>query len=186
MFQCYLDFVSLRASGKLKTTANWMRNFVTTHPDYKKDSVVSDKITFDLTVLADDIVQGRHHGNALNHITNITENIKIQLYCQGEKTASEELRMFYILINLLCNMILFFIISLIKLLLLSISRACQSCTYLFIINNIKIPKTFVIANKYETNFNLFGILLLMKKQGWHFTVLCNQSTRWISATPWFP
>lgn len=62
---CYLDFVSLRASGKLKTTANWMRNFVTTHPDYKKDSVVSDKITFDLTVLADNIVQGRHHDPTL-------------------------------------------------------------------------------------------------------------------------
>ena len=42
-----------------------MRNFVTSHPDYKKDSVVSDKITYDLTVLADDIVQGRHHGNDL-------------------------------------------------------------------------------------------------------------------------
>lgn len=56
----YLDFVSLRASGKLMTTAKWMRKFVTNHPDYKKDSVVSDKVTYDLTVLADDIVQGRH------------------------------------------------------------------------------------------------------------------------------
>ena len=41
-----------------------MRNFVMSHPDYKKDSVVSDKITYDLTVLADQIVQGKHHGKA--------------------------------------------------------------------------------------------------------------------------
>ena len=30
------------------TTAGWIRKFVATHPDYKQDSVVSEKITFDL------------------------------------------------------------------------------------------------------------------------------------------
>ena len=53
-----------------------MRNFVTTHPDYKKDSVVSDKITYDLTVLADDIVQGRHHGNTSYLATILTEKLR--------------------------------------------------------------------------------------------------------------
>ena len=34
--------------GELLTTAGWIRKFVTTHPDYKKDSVVSEKISYDL------------------------------------------------------------------------------------------------------------------------------------------
>ena len=33
----YLSFVSMRASGKLMTTAQWIRRFVTTHEDYKED-----------------------------------------------------------------------------------------------------------------------------------------------------
>ncbi|KAJ3214458.1 hypothetical protein HDU67_001643 [Dinochytrium kinnereticum] len=44
----YLDLISKRASGALPTTARWIRNFVSAHPDYKKDSVVSDKINWDL------------------------------------------------------------------------------------------------------------------------------------------
>ena len=35
-------------SGKLKTTARWMRDFVDNHPDYKHDSVVTEKINYDL------------------------------------------------------------------------------------------------------------------------------------------
>ncbi len=30
------------------TTASWTRRFVSSHPDYKQDSVVSEKITYDL------------------------------------------------------------------------------------------------------------------------------------------
>lgn len=30
------------------TTAGWIRKFVNNHPDYKQDSVVSDKIAYDL------------------------------------------------------------------------------------------------------------------------------------------
>lgn len=30
------------------TTAHWIRNFVTTHADYKRDSVVSERINYDL------------------------------------------------------------------------------------------------------------------------------------------
>eukprot|EP00946_MAST-07B_sp_MAST-7B-sp1_P004263 g4263.t1 len=44
----YIEFICLRANGELITTATWMRNFVSTHPDYKFDSVVSDRIAFDL------------------------------------------------------------------------------------------------------------------------------------------
>ena len=66
----YLQFISKKASGtvnlklqflcqmsvcigtfmigELLTTASWLRNFVTTHPDYKHDSYVSEKINYDL------------------------------------------------------------------------------------------------------------------------------------------
>jgi glutamate--cysteine ligase catalytic subunit len=44
----YLQLIEARASGKLMTAAAWMRKFVTTHPSYKKDSVVSEDINYDL------------------------------------------------------------------------------------------------------------------------------------------
>ncbi|KAI8850474.1 catalytic subunit of glutamate-cysteine ligase [Chytridium lagenaria] len=44
----YLDLISRRASGALPTTARWIRNFVDAHPEYKKDSVVSEEINWDL------------------------------------------------------------------------------------------------------------------------------------------
>lgn len=44
----YLNLISGKASGKIETTAKWIRNFVKAHPDYKKDSVVSDIINYDL------------------------------------------------------------------------------------------------------------------------------------------
>ena len=45
-------------SGELSTTATWMRNFITQHPDYKQDSVVNDRITYDLMVACDRISKG--------------------------------------------------------------------------------------------------------------------------------
>jgi glutamate--cysteine ligase catalytic subunit len=40
----YLDYIERKARGELVTTATWMRNFVRSHPAYKRDSVVSDEI----------------------------------------------------------------------------------------------------------------------------------------------
>ena len=37
-------------SGELKTTARWIRDVVTAHPEYKQDSVVSEGIAYDLLV----------------------------------------------------------------------------------------------------------------------------------------
>lgn len=37
----YLNLISKRAKGEFLTTATWIRNFVLNHPDYKKDSKVS-------------------------------------------------------------------------------------------------------------------------------------------------
>lgn len=44
----YLDLISKRASGKLDTTARWIRNYVNVHPRYKHDSVVDEELTHDL------------------------------------------------------------------------------------------------------------------------------------------
>lgn len=44
----YLDFVSERAAGKLVTTASYLRTFIMRHPSYRQDSVVSEKICYDL------------------------------------------------------------------------------------------------------------------------------------------
>uniref|UniRef100_A0A914V6Y5 Glutamate--cysteine ligase n=1 Tax=Plectus sambesii TaxID=2011161 RepID=A0A914V6Y5_9BILA len=57
----YLKFIQKRASGEIQTLAHWTREFVAAHPDYKKDSVVSDSIAFDLLKLMDQIAKGEHH-----------------------------------------------------------------------------------------------------------------------------
>ncbi|KAL5493226.1 hypothetical protein EMCRGX_G014373 [Ephydatia muelleri] len=54
----YLSFISKKASGELLTTAGWMRRFICSHPDYKKDSVVSEVITYDLIRTAREISEG--------------------------------------------------------------------------------------------------------------------------------
>jgi len=46
--QQYLSLISKRAKGDVMTAAKWLREFVTSHPDYKKDSVISEEINYDL------------------------------------------------------------------------------------------------------------------------------------------
>ena len=46
----FLQLVSRRASGEERTAAKKMRDFVLSHSEYQKDSVISDKIMHDLTV----------------------------------------------------------------------------------------------------------------------------------------
>lgn len=48
--QQYLTLISRRAKGELMTAATWMREFVTTHPSYCKDSVLNEEINYDLLV----------------------------------------------------------------------------------------------------------------------------------------
>ncbi len=45
-------------AGELMTTASWIRHFVATHPDYRHDSVVSEKVTFDLMKQIKEISEG--------------------------------------------------------------------------------------------------------------------------------
>lgn len=53
----YLDLIRKRADGTLWTTAKWIRNFVGNHPEYKKDSVVSEAINYDLVKAAETITR---------------------------------------------------------------------------------------------------------------------------------
>ncbi|XP_023025106.2 glutamate--cysteine ligase isoform X3 [Leptinotarsa decemlineata] len=46
--QQYLKLIEGKASGKILTTASWMRKFVLEHSDYRKDSKVTEKINYDL------------------------------------------------------------------------------------------------------------------------------------------
>ena len=44
----YLGLLRRRASGKLKSNARYMRDFVLAHQDYNRDSRVSERIQYDL------------------------------------------------------------------------------------------------------------------------------------------
>lgn len=46
--QQYLKLVQRRAAGEIATMATWMREFVAAHPDYRRDSVVSERVAYDL------------------------------------------------------------------------------------------------------------------------------------------
>ena len=54
----YWQLLSQRASGKLKTNARWIRDFVTSHSSYNHDSVVSEEAVYDLLVAIDQIQKG--------------------------------------------------------------------------------------------------------------------------------
>uniref|UniRef100_A0A3Q3IDH6 Glutamate--cysteine ligase n=1 Tax=Monopterus albus TaxID=43700 RepID=A0A3Q3IDH6_MONAL len=67
----YLKLIKKRASGELMTMAKWMREFVAKHPQYKQDSVITDKINYDLFRKCDRIAKGKEQcpeliGNPVN------------------------------------------------------------------------------------------------------------------------
>ncbi|XP_054425466.1 glutamate--cysteine ligase catalytic subunit isoform X2 [Pteronotus mesoamericanus] len=51
----YLKLIKKRASGELMTVARWMREFIANHPDYKQDSVITDKMNYSLIVKCNQI-----------------------------------------------------------------------------------------------------------------------------------
>ena len=55
----YLNLIAGRASGKYATTAQWIRQFVRSHPDYQQNSAVTEKINYDLTKLVSEITVGK-------------------------------------------------------------------------------------------------------------------------------
>ncbi|KJA27880.1 hypothetical protein HYPSUDRAFT_83574 [Hypholoma sublateritium FD-334 SS-4] len=54
----YLDLIKRRSDGTLLTPATWIRKFVTSHSEYKKDSIVSQGINYDLLKAVDEIERG--------------------------------------------------------------------------------------------------------------------------------
>ncbi|KAF9969235.1 hypothetical protein BGZ65_012127, partial [Modicella reniformis] len=54
----YLELIKKRANGTLMTAASWIRQFVQTHPEYKQDSVVSERINYDLVKMVEKINKG--------------------------------------------------------------------------------------------------------------------------------
>lgn len=59
--QAYLLLVSMRAAGKIPTTARYLRDYVMLHPKYQRDSVVSDEINYDLVQRAIAITDGQRN-----------------------------------------------------------------------------------------------------------------------------
>jgi glutamate--cysteine ligase catalytic subunit len=76
--QSYLELISRRASGALPTTARWMRNFVTRHPQYVPGSGrLHSLLANDLLQACDDIGMGRLQCTELygNHTSRLVANI---------------------------------------------------------------------------------------------------------------
>ncbi|KAG8444925.1 hypothetical protein GDO86_009906 [Hymenochirus boettgeri] len=78
----YLKLIKKRASGEYMTAARWMREFVFSHPDYKRDSVITDRINYDLMVKCNQIA---------NDLTTCPELLGVtgsKLKPSGSKTMS--------------------------------------------------------------------------------------------------
>ncbi|KAI9812810.1 MAG: Zn finger-containing GTPase- Activating Protein for ARF [Thelocarpon impressellum] len=54
----YLDLIRRRASGRLWTGARWIRHFVGGHAEYRRDSVVTEGMTYDLVKAVERITKG--------------------------------------------------------------------------------------------------------------------------------
>lgn len=53
----YLDLIRKRADGTLWTGAKWLREFVRGHEQYKGDSVVSERVTYDLVKAVEEMTK---------------------------------------------------------------------------------------------------------------------------------
>uniref|UniRef100_A0A7S3JZB8 Glutamate--cysteine ligase n=1 Tax=Aureoumbra lagunensis TaxID=44058 RepID=A0A7S3JZB8_9STRA len=76
----YLDLIVKRASGELMTAATWMRNFVESHADYQKDSIVQSSIAYDLLMACHEIGVGRIYVPELLGVEPIAPIVKENAY----------------------------------------------------------------------------------------------------------
>lgn len=86
----YLRFISARAAAQVKTDAGWMRDFVLTHPEYAKDSVVSPPIAHDLVKACDEVGRGVREAADLLGQTAIDPVLAENAY--GSQLARERLK----------------------------------------------------------------------------------------------
>lgn len=69
--QQYLRFIQRRASGELITMASWIRKEVLNHPEYNNDSIVTERINYDILKKAKEIQEGvQHCAELLGHGIN--------------------------------------------------------------------------------------------------------------------
>ena len=61
----YIELVRKKARGEAWTGAKWIREFVTNHPDYNRDSVISPKVARDLAIAAHEVGVGARDAKAL-------------------------------------------------------------------------------------------------------------------------
>ena len=61
----YIELVRKKARGEAWTGAKWIREFVTNHPDYNRDSVISPKVARDLALAAHEVGVGARDAKAL-------------------------------------------------------------------------------------------------------------------------
>ncbi|KAI9776894.1 MAG: Zn finger-containing GTPase- Activating Protein for ARF [Candelina submexicana] len=61
----YLGLIQKRASGQLWTGAKWIRHFVRSHEDYGMDSVVGERVCFDLVKAVEEITRAEGKGSEL-------------------------------------------------------------------------------------------------------------------------
>jgi glutamate--cysteine ligase catalytic subunit len=73
----YLKLLERRASGELPTTAQWMRNKLVSHPDYRHDGLIPRSAANDFMDLAEDIGMGRKQCPKLVGRENFTHEIKV-------------------------------------------------------------------------------------------------------------
>jgi glutamate--cysteine ligase catalytic subunit len=75
----YLDLIRKRADGTLWTGAKWIREFVRSHAEYKWDSAVSEKITYDLLKRVEEITvaEGKCGGPGWEMLTAKTRAVGV-------------------------------------------------------------------------------------------------------------
>ncbi|KAK2170252.1 hypothetical protein NP493_1155g00000 [Ridgeia piscesae] len=76
----YLHLIQERASGRLMTTARWMRDFITKHPEYKHDSVVTETINYDFVNECHQVLNGKPCPELLiQHKTKTNDSIPLAM-----------------------------------------------------------------------------------------------------------
>jgi len=103
----YLKFIVGRATGEIKTGAQWIRDFITNHPSYKNDSRISSDIAYDLTVAIREIGEGIREAHELigkdvkipqckpasNPLKNTAKDCLVQRYmARAHDTKQDEIR----------------------------------------------------------------------------------------------
>ncbi|XP_078473093.1 glutamate--cysteine ligase catalytic subunit-like isoform X1 [Lampetra planeri] len=68
----YLELISKRASGELGTTAQRLRAFVSGHPDYAHDSVISERVNYDLLLRCDALARAQPHGHGTDPLHELS------------------------------------------------------------------------------------------------------------------